>query len=100
MDFRRPSRRRLFITWVLLMGLTAATMFAGHAWLGGTQPLGVIWIAAIGLLTGVKAIQVLFNFLNLRASTSGWKALFIAFLFAIFAVVLLAYAITPLIAAR
>lgn len=100
MEFQQPNRRRLFATWVLLIGLTAATMFAGNAWLGGTQPLGVVWIAAIGLLTGVKAVQILFNFLNLSASTSGWKTLFIAFLFAIFGVVLLAYAITPFIAAR
>ena len=100
MEFQQPSRRRLFVTWVLLIGLTAATMIAGNAWLDGTASLGVAWIAVIGLLTGVKAVQILFNFLNLRASTAGWKALFVAFLLAIFAFVLLAYAITPLIAVR
>lgn len=88
-----PTARRLIVAWLLLMALTAATMFWGRAASGDMTPLGVAWVAALLAVTFFKASQVLMVYLNLRVSTQGWKVLFHAFLIAIGVPILGAYAI-------
>lgn len=85
-----PARRALALTWALLAGLTVGSMATAlsdgdatsTAALAGTQ------VALILALTALKARQIMHVYLNLRASTGGWRVLFTAFVLAILGVVL------------
>ncbi len=82
MRFSQPSSRRLLLAWGLLTGLTITSLLAG---LGGLDPattesLGSWSLASVLLATALKAREILRTFLNLRASTPGWRAVLAAFI--------------------
>ncbi|OYD81152.1 cytochrome C oxidase subunit IV family protein [Azospirillum brasilense] len=59
-------------TWMILMLLTAVSMWAGHG-TGGLGPLGVGLVLAAG---NVKADRILTHYLDLHRADSGWRTLF------------------------
>lgn len=86
-----PSPRRLVITWIVLSLLTVATMVTGS--LGG----GLSAAAIILAIAFVKARQILDIYLNLKAATAGWRALFTALVVLILAIVLAALALAKVV---
>lgn len=76
-----PGKRHLLSTWLVLMTLTLLSMLSAQltntsAWL----PLP-LWGAVLVLAsTGFKVHQVLMVYLNLRASSAGWKGGFLCLL--------------------
>jgi hypothetical protein len=81
-----PTLRSLLICWAVLMAMTIILLVAGDPTDAHRLPL---W--SVGLLLGVamiKARQILWVFLDLRRSTTMWKATFLAFVGAILAIVL------------
>jgi len=96
MRFSYPTPKRLFQTWLTLMALTVASMAGGGALAEGDAPLGVVWVSAVLAITLIKAQGVLRVYLNLRASTSAWRAVFVSFLSLIGLMILLPYAIVAL----
>jgi len=83
MHFTQPTKKLLWVTWGLLMVLTAATMFGGHADSQTSAPIGPLWVAGVLVLTIIKSRQILSVYLNLRASTFGWRTFFLAFILVI-----------------
>lgn len=88
-----PSRRDLLRAWLLLAGLTLATMVAG-----GTlseenrlETLGLAWAAVLLLVTGLKAWVILARYLNLARATGGWKGFLAAYLIVVLTLVFGAY---------
>jgi hypothetical protein len=89
-----PSARTLVRTWLWLVGLTLATMVAGKT-LGEANrlaSLGLAWAVALMLVTGLKARLILWRYLDLAASTPGWRGLLVAYLILVLGVVLGLYA--------
>ncbi len=80
-----PSVPTLLRAWGLMMALTALSVWAAVSDEGFAPTLAAM---AAGVL---KAALILWVYLNLRRSPSGWKALFIVFLAFISLVVLAAY---------
>ena len=81
-----PSLRSLLICWAVLMAMTILLLVAGDPTDTHRLPL---WSVALLLLVAlVKARQILWVFLDLRRSTTMWKATFLAFVGTILAVVL------------
>jgi len=89
-----PSRRTLFIAWLILMALTIGTMLAGHV--TSTRSLGLIWTALLLLISWAKARTILQVYLNLRAAPRGWQSGFNAILIFMLLVLLGLYAINAL----
>jgi hypothetical protein len=81
-----PSRRHLWLCWGILMSMTAVSLLAGAPTDGQRLPL--VSVAVLLAAATVKALQILWVFLNLRRSTTTWKATFAAFLATIIAIVL------------
>lgn len=78
MEMSLPGTRRLLITWAILMVLTLISMFSAQLVGESRWQALPLWSALLLLLsTGFKAQQVLMVYLNLRASTPGWKGLVI-----------------------
>lgn len=75
------------------MGLTTLSMVAGRAGGEGGEALGTTAVALVLGLTLFKAARVLDVYLNLRASTPGWRRGFHALLAAICTIILTAYVI-------
>ena len=85
-----PSARQLVRAWLWLVGLTLATMVAGKT-LGEANrlaSLGIAWATALMLVTGLKARLILWRYLDLAASTPGWRGLLVAYLLAVLGIVL------------
>lgn len=89
-----PSRRTLFIAWLVLMALTVGTMLAGHV--TSSRSLGMIWTSAILLISWAKARTILQVYLNLRAAPRGWQSGFNAILIILLLLLLGLYAINAL----
>lgn len=88
-DFSPPPARRLFLAWLLLTGLTVTSLLAG---LDGFSPtsttsLTPAALASVLLATTLKAREILRVYLNLRASTPGWRGTMTAFVAVIVAAV-------------
>lgn len=85
-----PSPRTLLLTWGLLAGLTVVSLFTaiGEDGARSTAALGWVSVALILAVTWVKARQILAVYLNLRASTAGWRGFFAALVLVILAVIL------------
>ena len=76
-----PGQRRLIRTWLILMALTCASM------LGALVPMGdgndrLAWTGVLMIIAAAyyKAHRIVMVYLNLRASTSGWKGGLIVYL--------------------
>jgi heme/copper-type cytochrome/quinol oxidase subunit 4 len=80
-----PSVSTLVRAWGLMMALTALSIWAAVSDQGFAPTLAAM---AAGVL---KAVLILWVYLNLQKSGSGWKAVFIVFLAFISLVVLAAY---------
>ncbi|MBX6746851.1 MAG: cytochrome C oxidase subunit IV family protein [Acetobacteraceae bacterium] len=76
-------------TWLLLVLLTLAALLIGHP--AGQEPLGALAVAGVLLASGVKAVQILRNFLGLRHAGTGWQAVFILYLALVATAILGAY---------
>lgn len=87
-----PTRRALWITWTILITMTVVSLSNGDPTSDNRLPL--YSVAILLAAATVKAVQVLWMFLNLRASTTTWKATFGAFLGGIVAIVLGCAALT------
>ena len=90
-----PGQQRLIRTWLILMALTCASM------IGALVPPGdsAHRLAWAGLLTIVaaayyKAHRIIMVYLNLRASSAGWKGGLIAYLMLTTLVILGSYVIS------
>ncbi|MCC5859859.1 MAG: cytochrome C oxidase subunit IV family protein [Ectothiorhodospiraceae bacterium] len=76
-----PGERKLLLTWGVLMGLTLVSLVGGQVvGEGRAEPLAWWSVALVLGATYYKARQILMVYLNLRASTPGWKGLLRAFL--------------------
>lgn len=80
-------------TWLLLVLLTLGALFAGGAAAGST-PLGLTNVALVLLASGIKAVQILRHFLDLRQAPAGWQAVFYGYLVLMGGVVLGAYTLS------
>jgi hypothetical protein len=93
-DLAFPSARTLVRTWLWLAGLSLATMVAGKT-LGEANrlaSLGIVWASVLMLVTGLKARLILWRYLDLAASTPGWRGLLVAYLVVVLGIVLGLYA--------
>ncbi|CAO3381651.1 cytochrome C oxidase subunit IV family protein [Azospirillum argentinense] len=82
-------------TWVVLMLLTAVSMWAGHG--GGTLgPLGVGLVLAAAT---VKADRILTHYLDLHRADGGWRAGFRSLLTLLGAALFGIYVLYPMIGA-
>ncbi len=95
MRFTLPNKKLLIVTWLLLMALTLASMYWGKASSGSQEVLGLSWVGLVLAVTVIKARQILYVYLNLRQSTGGWRAFFMAFLLAVCFGIGLTYLIPP-----
>lgn len=87
-----PGTKRLTVTWLLLMALTALSMWSAQ--LDQTAlllPLPLWSIAIILLSAGFKVQQILMVYLNLRVSSAGWQGGFLCVLAATVVLVFLGY---------
>ena len=82
-----PSYAHLWSCWAVLMSMTAVSLWAGDPG-GEAKRLPLMAVCVLLTASGIKAVQILWVFLNLRKSTLTWKATFVAFLLVIFAVIL------------
>lgn len=92
-----PGNRTLIATWATLMALTILAMISAQ--LGGdTARTALPWWGIVLVLAtaGFKVQQILMIYLNLRASSSGWKAGFFCLLIATIILILGAYIAAPL----
>ena len=79
------SHKVLVSCWIILMSMTGFSLWAAAP---TTVARLSLWaIVALLAASGVKAIQILWVFLNLRQSTPAWKATFVSFLATIFFIV-------------
>jgi hypothetical protein len=69
----------LFVVWAVLVGLTVLSMLNGQAG-GAVEHLSVLALGVLFALSVLKAEGVLRFFLNLQASSAGWRHGFSAFL--------------------
>lgn len=71
----RSNEGRLALVWLILMGLTAASVLAAY---GGQSFEGRGWLALMALMLSafVKTRLVLDHFLDLRLAQGGWRAFF------------------------
>ncbi len=69
----------LFVVWAVLVGLTVLSMLNGQAGMA-VDHLSVFALAVLFALSVLKAEGVLRFFLNLQASTAGWRHSFSALL--------------------
>ncbi len=67
--------RRAGLTWALLAALTLAGMAAARLGMFGAAVNAVVLTLAV-----IKARAVLWNFLDLRSASSGWRAVFLVWL--------------------
>ncbi|MDR3435119.1 cytochrome C oxidase subunit IV family protein [Telmatospirillum sp.] len=81
-----PSRRQLWICWLILMSMTAVSLVAGDP--TDDRRLPFLWVVILLAAAAIKARQILWVFLNLRQSTTTWKATLAAFLATIIVIVL------------
>ncbi len=87
-----PGNRRLLVTWLLLMALTLLSMWSAQlSSHSGWLPLPIWSVALVLISAGFKVQQILMVYLNLRASSTGWKSGFICLLVATVLLVFLAY---------
>ena len=76
-----PSRKRLLITWLTLMGLTLFSMCSAQLSEDAHALTLPLWSVALVLLSaGFKVQQILMVYLNLRISSSGWRGGFLCLL--------------------
>ena len=68
-------RRRMDRTWLLLAALTATSIATTR--IGMTA---IVTDSAVLVLAVVKARSLLWNFLDIRSASSGWRTLFVAWL--------------------
>ena len=78
MEKKLPSRKRLLVTWLTLMGLTLFSMWSAQL-SDESRALSLpLWSVALVLLSaGFKVQQILMVYLNLRVSSSGWRGSFL-----------------------
>ncbi len=87
-----PGHRRLLTTWLMLMALTLFSMWSAQ--LGNDSrmlPLPLWSIALVLLSAAFKVQQILMVYLNLRASSPGWRGGFLCLLAATILLVGLGY---------
>ncbi|WP_069959531.1 cytochrome C oxidase subunit IV family protein [Magnetovibrio blakemorei] len=95
MQAKLPSTRRLIFVWAVLIAATIGLMGAGRV--NADIDLGSTWVTVLLVLAGAKSSLILWFYLNLRQSSSGWQKGFIAFLCVILSFILGAYYLTPAI---
>ena len=93
MHAQLPSRKALTLAWLTLMILTIGTMGAGKVEIA--VHLGPLWSSILLILTGLKTGLILWFYLNLRRSSSGWQRGFGVFLLLLLVFILGAYLLTP-----
>ena len=92
MEKALPSRKRLLITWITLMGLTLFSMWSAQLSEEARALTLPLWSVALVLLSaGFKVQQILMVYLNLRVSSSGWRGGFLCLLAATLALVWAGY---------
>jgi hypothetical protein len=74
----QTSARRITRAWAFLVLLTLLSMFAGHAGATGLVGSGIVLLAA-----AAKGRWMLLDFLKLRHTQPGWRALFFSWLLAV-----------------
>ncbi|MCF8479694.1 MAG: cytochrome C oxidase subunit IV family protein [Rhodospirillum sp.] len=100
MRFPQPPLRRLVLSWGLLVALTGASLAAALAGENSGSEVPLAWLPLLILVasTLLKTREILSVFLNLRASTAGWRGLFLVFVGVILAGVLASHGILALLA--
>ena len=95
MSMTFPGRRRLVHTWGVLMILTAASMAGGLLSLERDSAVA-FWAGAlvIAAATLFKAHRIVMVYLNLRASTGGWRGGLVVYLTVTTLVVLAGYVLS------
>lgn len=95
MSMNLPGRQRLIRTWLILMALTCASM------VGALVPMGdngdrLAWTGILTIVAAAyyKAHRIVMVYLNLRASSGGWKGGLIAYLMLTTLVILGSYVLS------
>ncbi|MDV7339155.1 cytochrome C oxidase subunit IV family protein [Terasakiella sp. A23] len=73
MENQHPGPKRLTLIWAILFVLTVSSMISARVDQAVIEPLSPLIIAVIFGLSLFKAFAILSDFLNLRASTPGWR---------------------------
>ncbi|MEH6403224.1 MAG: cytochrome C oxidase subunit IV family protein [Sneathiella sp.] len=76
-----PSVRTLFWVWLVLIALSAGTLFTGRVTTDET--LGIWGAAALFAITFFKTKLILNYYLDLKAATGNWNTLFSSLIFLI-----------------
>lgn len=84
-------------TWVLLMALTAFSLWAGRA--SGDGSLGPLGVGLVLAAANFKADQILTHFLDLRRASPGWRTLFRVLLTLLGSAIFGIYVFTPMLGA-
>lgn len=80
-------------TWVILMTLTAFSLWAGRA--DGGNGIGILGTGLVLAAANFKADQILTHFLGLERAGTGWRLLFRTMLTLLGAAIFGIYALTP-----
>lgn len=87
-----PGYRRLLATWAALMALTILAMISAQLGDDSFRSALPWWSIVLVLASaGIKVHEILMVYLNLRASSTGWKAGFLCLLIAALVLILGAY---------
>ena len=90
-----PSLRTLLWVWLILIVLSAGTLFAGRATTGET--LGILGAAALFAITFFKTKLILNYYLDLKAATGSWNTLFSSLIFLILLILFGLYGVSILL---
>ena len=85
MNAMTSTRHQLVQCWAVLMTMTALSLWVGEPTAQGR--LTLLPVLVLLMAAGFKGAQILWVFLNLRASSQTWKATFCGFLLTILLIV-------------
>ena len=80
---------RIFRTWSVLMGLTALTYALGE--FGAFSQASVVPVMAVLAFSGIKAVLVILDFLEMRDAPALWRWLLLGWLAVVLGLISIAY---------
>lgn len=84
-----PSIKTLVMVWLVLIGLTLGTMFAGRV--STNEAVGPVLLALLFAVTFLKTNLILGYFLDLRSAVGPWGRVFNGMVLSVLAVVFVLY---------
>lgn len=90
-----PTLRTLIWVWLVLIALSAGTLFAGQT--STDESLGILGGVALFTITFFKAKLILNYYLDLKAATGNWNTLFSSLVFLILLILFGLYGVSFLL---